>query len=395
MPRIAAIIALGLMLLTGIAIGQVPNLGISSMQPAAVPSTDSSLTVDRFYAAINHLLLTGEVANLRTVAAPDYVEHHNVDAPGDIDSLEGSLLALRARFPDVQLEAIPITGERELIAVQVRVRGMNDPILAGLSVDVASPVESYELLRIQGDRVTERWTTFTMPGSYETVASVEQLELTARLRQPVVERLTLEPQALLEDHMHHGAVIIAESGTLRVQLAGSTDLPERLEPGVAKVVEPEASFELWNAGREPATAFLLSVRVLDSIPAYAHTSGDAEERGISRELLAGGAGLRPLEGPFEMRVGHAIAVPGTTVPAHLVDEAEMMLVTEGTLQAHVVSGEVWTVSHSGDFQSKDGSHAIGPDQAISAGFGTELSYEVTGNDPAEFWLITITPITEG
>ncbi len=115
------------------------------------------------------------------------------------------------------------------------------------------------------------------------------------------------------------------------------------------------------------------------------------EGSVTRQLLAGGATIRPDHGPFQLLVGHAVAVPGTSIASHKVNELELLFVTSGSVEASVHKGFAFSLTEFSGLKTESDVATVGPDEAISASFGTEVTYQVAGRAPAEFWLITIMP----
>jgi mannose-6-phosphate isomerase-like protein (cupin superfamily) len=389
MSRIASVIALLAILLTGVLIGQMRQFRVSSVEPVPARSGDSGIVTDRFYAAIEHLLRTGDAAPLRDVTSPDYVEHRRLDRdPGTRETLERDLVALRAQHPEIRIAAERLTEDRELVASQVRLSGIADPMLAGVPVDLPRHGPGYELLRIQGKRVVERWTGSPIPGHVREVAVIDDMSDSQRARRPVLERLMLAPLATFDDRSHLGAVVIVESGSLRLREGDADVEAERLEPGDVRAFAPGAEFALWNIHRESAMALIFSIRSFSPASAFGSETAQA---GVGRTAMTGGSLLKPAAGAMSLRAGHSVAAPGTAIRRHAVEGAEVLMVVEGRVEVAVADGYVWMVEDTGLLAMRRETFEIGAGHAVATDAGSEVSYTVTGDGPAEFWYFTVMP----
>jgi hypothetical protein len=171
-----------------------------------------------------------------------------------------NLLILRDTHPGLQIEAVRVTGNRELVAVETRFGSAADPAVAGVSLDPRLLGDDYELLRVQNGRIVERWTGLALTQRIRAVGRITGAHDAQRVRQAVVERLALEPLARLEDHgQHHGIIVVVEAGSLRLMEPSAGNRPERLGVGALRIVAPKTAFALWNPGQEPATALMFSM----------------------------------------------------------------------------------------------------------------------------------------
>jgi mannose-6-phosphate isomerase-like protein (cupin superfamily) len=398
MPKAAACIALVLMLATGLTIGSLGAL--ERPEPAAgtiaLSSEAASRTATAFYQAIDLALETGDLSGLRMTVHPDYVDHAQVlEGAGELKSLETWLLALREALPGSRLKVSEVAARDDLVAVDLELTGEPVSTLAGLAVRLPTFAGGYELLRIEDARVIERWASPALPGLLEpSIANLDELPVSGWIREPRIERIELGQGSSLEVPSHEGTVLIVESGSPQLKIASSGTArgrSERLERGAVRTVEPNASFTIWTSG--PVGANLVAVSVIRfEEPAYIPPpSGDVTTHGdATRRLLASGATIRPDHGPYRLEVGHAVAAPGTSMEMHKVHEVELLFVIEGTVAVTIDRGWVFSVSERSGLGTENNAATVGAGQAISAGIGADLSYAVTGQHPAEFWLVTIT-----
>jgi hypothetical protein len=239
--------------------------------------------------------------------------------------------------------------------------------------------------------VAERWTGPTVSGRFTPVATVQGIEEAMGARRVILERLTIAPLGLLEDRRHAGAIVIIESGTMRLRL-GSADEIERLSSGAMRVFDPWVAYTLWNASQEPATALVFSVRMPLRASSYAPAPGTGARTGIDLEPVAGGATLGSNVGTVLLHVGHAVADPGTRIRSHVVTGAEVVYVVEGRIDAVVDDGYLWVVEDNGTLASHRGAVEIRPRQATATDAGNAVTYTVAGSGQAVFWYFTLVPV---
>ncbi len=412
MPRFAAIFALGLMFLTGFMIGTFNS--IDTPPPAVIPraSPSASRTAVAFYNAIDQLLKTGTMEDLRRIVDPNLVDHSHLSAgPGTVESLETYLLSVREFSPGLRFTVSEVLTQNDIIAVMLKRAGDPASTLAGLSVEQPGASTGYELLRIENDLVTERWASPSLPGMLSTPVKIDNIDAASMVREPRIERLTFGLRAETNVTSHNGTILIAEQGELRLNLdsvitpaagtgregdlsgtetqAGQTDA---LEPGKAMVIAPGTPYRLWNAGDETATLISITLSQMEAAGYYApNPTGGIDDSGISHQLLAGGTTILPGAHPLQLTAGYAVAAPGTTVSAHDVPATELLYVISGTVQATLHKGFVFSTTDNQSLATENAVAEVQADQAISAGSGTRLSYQVTSAEAATFWLITIRP----
>lgn len=389
MPRAIALFAISLILVTGIVIGQLANFGVTSSSQPVIVDAANPATVQRFYAAINELLASGDSAALERIVAPGYVEHRPAgDEIHGLRPLEEDLYAMRLAFPALRMEATAISGESELFALAVRYAGRLNTTLAGLEVELALPAERFEIVRVREQRVVERWADLPLTGSFVPLVPTMWIEPSPRPRQPALERVALQPGAKFEFQSNHGGMLVSESTLLRFGDPDTGSAAWSLELGEYRVIEPDSRVHAWNVGRSMASFLLLDIRPL-AYSTVGAGSDSAESPGVSRTTLAWALNRLPIDRAFQLQVGLATAPPGTSLPAHLVDSAEILFVIAGELSADVDGGGVWMRTPESTFEAAPDWMIVQAGQAISAEAGTELSYEVTGSEPATFLLVTV------
>ena len=164
MPRTAAAIAIFLMLITGIVVGQLRLMAGPRIAPVSVQiekPVDTTIAKD-FYDSLNHIIQTGNVFPLEALVAPGFVDHTPFSSdPGTKDSLQHYFVALHARAPRALLSVTELTGNGALVGVRIRLEGVSELTVAGLPHTYPA-IDSYELLRIDEEKVVERWASASL-----------------------------------------------------------------------------------------------------------------------------------------------------------------------------------------------------------------------------------------
>ncbi|CAN5846369.1 hypothetical protein BH24CHL4_BH24CHL4_13170 [soil metagenome] len=392
MPKAAVLVALALMLLTGLVIGSLNSL--ATPEPALNPLTPTSDATSRtavaFYDAVDWLLESGDASPLRQVVHPGFADHSLLsDEPGTRDSFETWLQSIRQNSPEVRFTVSEVVAQSDLIAVELEQAGALVPSLAGLPLSYPSSSSGYELLRIEHELVIERWASRALPGAIEpSAARLDGMEPADWIREPRIERFEFDAAGSLDVPSHKGTVLIAESGSLNLRIvtpgvslhsdaqreaipsSASHRVPERLEPGSIRSIEPDTKFRIWNSSQREAA--IIAISVFQFEPADYNSTADYDqivEGSVTRQLLAGGATIRPDHGPFQLLVGHAVAVPGTSIASHKVNELELLFVTSGSVEASVHKGFAFSLTEFSGLKTESDVATVGPDEAISASFG--------------------------
>lgn len=148
------LVVAGFALLTSLALLQI-GIAATALRPSA-PTVDRDATatatrsaVDRFYAAIDVLLATGDAAPLDAASDPAFVDHGGVSRTGDRVGLIADLLARRRIDPDLRFDvaAVIVDGDRALAYLQT------DPFDA----TGAGPSTTIDAVWVRGGVVVERW----------------------------------------------------------------------------------------------------------------------------------------------------------------------------------------------------------------------------------------------
>jgi mannose-6-phosphate isomerase-like protein (cupin superfamily) len=385
------------MLLTGVVLGQLYRL--DSPGAATIPAANplALQTAERFYAAVNSLLETGDPSALRGTLHDRFVDRaSDHESPASAGELEDQLLALRQSLPGIRVAASTITVQHSIVASTITFSGMTEQITESLTAGFAMTPTGYELLEIDGSKVIERWSgpAFSVPAEFETLGSTE-VAGTPSFKLVDLSRLTIERFARYTVDNHDGTILIVESGSLAVAVA-SPETPATaaaLTAGQRLEVPANTPFSLANTELEPASALLLTISVPNGGAATATFALPRElEHGVSRDVLASGSGFRPGADRTQVTMSSVQLAPGATIAAHRVAEFEMLVVAEGALDADVRDGDIGVFTEMGTVTRQSGLISLTAGQGIAVDPGAEVSYRVTGQAPATIWLVTAAPM---
>jgi predicted ester cyclase len=407
MPRHVAIVALGLMLLTGIVIGQLHTLGVD--QPTIVAATDTSdtNTAGRFYERVNRFLADGEEEPLRDVLQPEFIDHSgSASADGSADDLLRYLSSLRNTFPGLRFRVTGLLAQGDSVAAYVSTAGDTAGQFAGVEVAAPGDGEGFEVLRVEAGKIAERWGSLGLPPLFETVLEVDGPPDTASLVEPAFERRILEPNGQFTMENELGGVLVAEKGSISlsvegvaeprpgsVEVASSVTTPisaeetTRLQPGESLSMPAGRWFRIWNSGADESSFLMLSLS--RSNPGdFGFPAPDLDAPNVEREVLAPSGQLRSHHGPYTISIGRAVLPVDATIPAHRTGEWELVTVIRGTIEAEASGGFTWILRGDAS-QTFRGAVSVPAGKGVTANEGAEISYQVAGSEPAEIWLITM------
>jgi hypothetical protein len=148
------LVVAGFALLTALVLAQIggaamalrPNATSIASDPTAAATRSA---VDRFYAAVNLVLATGDAVPLDAATDPAFIDHGSVSRMGDRVGLIAELLARRRIDPDLRFDvaAVIVDGDRALAYLQT------DPFDA----TGAGPSTTIDAVWVHGGVVVERW----------------------------------------------------------------------------------------------------------------------------------------------------------------------------------------------------------------------------------------------
>ena len=412
MSRVVSVLALILMLLTGLVLGQMSTLGRRPMQIAATSDSGSAETARAFYRAINLYLETGDAQALQQSLAPEFVGHAPYVAGNEsAESFLQYVASLRATFPGLRLAASGLSAQAGIVAMDVTLTGNTAGAFAGMPVDAGSGTSGYEVLRIEGQQIAERWGSRDLPPFYQSVIAVDMPIAAYAHPEPRIERLKFESNGFLEFIDYDGFILIAETGAMTWQVVSypeagadsatatpvldSFSLPEagasvEMAPGESIAVPAGVRFRIVNSGLGPAAALIISIRqaLLSMEGSLSHKV--IESIGMERIFLAGGvAPVTYEDSTRSIVVGKVGLSPGSDIPRHTTGDVELLVVIEGEIDVTVQQGQVVWSQPGKRFVAVDERQTISAGQGVGANPGAVVEFRASGDEPATLWIMTI------
>jgi mannose-6-phosphate isomerase-like protein (cupin superfamily) len=390
------------MLLTGLVLGQLRNLGSPGVTAVPAASNRQAMQAARdFYDAVNKILSSGDRVALRSILHAQFTDHSDYHEPGTAQDLETDLLALRQTFPDLQLEPLSISAHSGIVMTNLRVTGSPHGEVAAFAIESEVVDAELELLRVEEGAVIERWASPALPwpAHVQTIGTLDNIIPMTSIRTVHLERLTLEPFAQLVVGGHLGSMLIVESGSIGVLQGSPNSVPlsdSALGAGEAIAISAGSPFNIQNSEPRPASLLIVTIAAPPS-PSLTSPSPASDQpdpgSGSTRAILTDRAPIRPDQGPFQLTVKQVEIGPNTSIARHVVAEAELLLVLEGTIEAAVHTDDIIMLTDQVSVARRPGLVTIAPGQGLTVNAGTELAYRVSGATPATILLVSIDPVT--
>ncbi len=405
MPRRAAYFALPLMLLTGLVLGQLAAI---SSQPAGTmssrrPESQAAPIAEAFYQAVNFFLATGDSGRLSELLAKEYQGHVHYQDEGETgDELIRYLGTLRETFPRLQMRVIELFGQFDTVAVDIALTGMTGAF-GDIAIDADNDGGKYEFLRIENDRVAERWSNASMPPLVKSVTHTcvpidTQGELVVSL-----QRWTFDDGARAEYKEERPFLLVAETGAVTVG-EGSADPDEwvllsapdysgegaRNLPQVTSLMVPGGMpVRLQNVSLAPSTLVQIAIRSMLNAP-VAVQAGKASRGFHHEELVSQGGPVAPVQnGGYRVSVGLMALPPGSSVPSHEVSRSELVSVVSGSINVAVFGDPAVWYPGDGRLAVVLNDQVVQAGEGIRGNPGTSMAYRPEGEAPALFWLVSI------
>jgi quercetin dioxygenase-like cupin family protein/predicted ester cyclase len=414
MPRTIVLFALILTLMTGLVLGQMSSLFQKPVLIAATSDSAAAETARTFYRAINLYLGTGDAQTLEQLLAPGFVGHvPHVDGVESAQAFLQYLESLRSTFPGLQLEVRDLSAQAGTVAVDIKLTGDTIGAFTGLPLDAGAGVSGYEVLRVEGQQIAERWGSREMPPSFRLAFAGEMPVNADIFSEPRIERLELKPNGVLELIDYGGFLLIAESLGLTYEVVSlpypantskspfarsSSDFPVPDEgmsvaaaPGEAAAFPAGVRLQMLNTGSEVVHALVVSVRQAQLSMGGELPYKVLESIGAERSLMAGG-GVVPTSLPDSTRlisVGAIVLPPGAVIPRHVTVDAELLVVADGQIEVAVDQGTMVWSQPGKSFTVVRDVQTIGAGDAARANPGTVVEYRTGREEPATLWIVTI------
>lgn len=410
-----ALLALVLMLLTGLTLGQLVPLGGAAFEKSSVKSTEATRIGLEFYDAIEAYFATGQTGALRELVHPTFVDHFQgqTSARG-FGALLRQLETLHAFAAEGRITATPASSSADLVrfAISIPPRAEATSIL-GLPVIHPEVIEYIETLRITDGQVAERWSELQTPVTSTSLASFSWDPPPASSILPAIKRITVLSGSSMT--LRYGAthIIVVESGALTINgdpgrtfsnlpefPSGSASLVRDTSvvalPGAIKVVTGSSTYQIVNDGPAVARALLIKVAGFEyssNVPEFSTAGTSQYDSGVQIELLAGASLESSRKGASSIEIGRVTLAPGTRVPEHEVEGSELFFVEAGILDADFgtcARGCIRTVD--GSVSSITEQRLIRAGEGVGASNGATTSYRVAGEEPVTLLVVTVSPV---
>ncbi|MGD9711080.1 MAG: ester cyclase [Thermomicrobiales bacterium] len=405
MSRKVTTLALTLMLLTGIVVGQLSSIAVSGPHPQPGPVTNAADTAHRFYAALNTTIQTGDSSDLRALLHNDFADHSSPQQSGSADDLVAQLIALRQAFPGLRMTASAMVVHNDLVTSSLAASGQITSTAGDLQIDAES-TGGYDLLRVVGSKVMERWSSPGLPFA-ATMTSIALTDLVSEAisgRRLKVEQIEIAPGDHLAVVEHQGTVIVIEAGTIGLTLSGAASRsqmtsagggsPAGIEPrggrgaGEIIAISPADSYRLSN--RAPETARLLHITLTKATLGY---DGDIKSDQLSLSSQKPDVNAQHVVDFFGAEqnqiVLHLVHLgPRARITGRHIFEMEFLVVVHGTVDATATIGELdhWNQSLPGTLSDDQ------VPRVIAAPSNAVVNYLSDGQSPATFLLISVLPV---
>jgi quercetin dioxygenase-like cupin family protein len=398
MNRLSAL-AIVIALLSGVVAGELHAL-LTAPAPIAVDlEPHAAYVADAFYEGMNQVLEKGDPSLMETILDSSYTDHSLSSGTGSSAAdLEAWLAALARSFPGIRVQATsaPIQDGWIVSTLILDTRSLKPENPLMLTLD--APRTMHDLLRIEQNRVVERWSAPPVD-RIDWLSPVGQADFaaTSNARQLALERITLPPQARLEVPNVNGAVLLAESGSAELGLrtyegdwSATPATRFRLQPGEMNAIPAGQPFWIGNTQLEPAVLLMLSLRTTDPMSQRppdptARPDGDL----VSRQLLTFGPAFSRIENAVHFEIAQIVLEAGTSIAPHNVQEAELVLAIDGEVEAIVDAGNVGVLMEGGTMSRQASSHRLQPGEALIAYADSEMSYRPAGGSLSTMLVITI------
>jgi predicted ester cyclase len=403
-------------------------LRLSCLVTASPPGADAAAAgnvarVRGFYDAVNATLRTGQSADLERLLAADFLARGGPSglAPTRAGFI-ARLLALRATFPAIQLEAHDVFVQGDVVVARVRVEETSSGAFLGLPLaGELSAWGEVDVFRIAAGAIVEHWGGLADAPLLQPLHEVP-LDLSPSVLQTIaLERITVSPGHLLAFgsvlgpealYLEGGRVIaaVAEDAAgmaLRwhASTAVGTDLRELVAPGSEGELAPGdllllsqgSRAAVRNDGNVTATFLAIAVRP----PAGPSISGGpvgtesaaaspAATPGVESTDLVG----RPLtalpSGPVRLGLGRATLAPGVTLPAAASGVA-LFAIEAGSSSLANTGGTVWSRRGLDGTITTATDGTLGPGDAVVLEPGSAGEVRSAGATPLVLLVVTITP----
>jgi len=211
----------------------VSSLLLPMPHPADASVQGGTEVVQRFYAAVNETIATGDPADLQLVVAPHFVEENPLLGvePGRT-GLENYVVALHGSVPGLRLAAEVLVASADQVVTRVDVRDDQAPAALPAAFGGRPAVWStLEIFRVAGGAVVGRWSTTDRLTLARPLAVVNHELPIPTPRVVNLSRVTMAPGARWDAPLAGPRLLFVEEGSLDVQTAPGSATKATLDAG--------------------------------------------------------------------------------------------------------------------------------------------------------------------
>lgn len=392
MPRFAMTTLLALTLAIGSLVGVLAWRSMSDPPVTTdLASADPAIGY-AFYDAIGQVLAGGDASALQQVLAAGFLDHGG-DGTGDRSAIEliDALTALSQTFPGASMTVHTIEAASGTLVASVDPLQLDGATVAGVPFSVPSHEPHYELLKVQGGKVLERWSEDapaielqTFPDAAPTMGGT----FASSMR---LDRIELQKHASVEFYATGAVVLLGEAGVTRVGLIWANSLAQPqsavhdLQAGESLRIPDGARVRLEPDGSEAARLLRYAVQLVrPTDPPAPKLTGN-----VTFQLLW--ASVLPVlgDGDWAVSIGHLLLPADADAElAPRANETLLLCPDAGALELMAKGGEISTLGSDRWPLALGSSADIDANRVASIEGASKVELQGTADAPA--WLIVIT-----
>ncbi len=349
MMRPATMAAIALGFLTALVVGQLgllmPSSDIDSTT-ASIQVNHTEPVVEAFYMGVNAWIATGD-RSLERLIAPGFVDHTGSGAPDRSGSeLFDQLSAIGAALPSLHFEILDIEAGGTIVSVELLGVSGRFPTIDGWSIALPAQQSFREILRIDENRVAERWSPDDLwpsgSPSVELDLSVGCRGLPATFAPAVHPGVggRVRPHRRREPSCFGSSLVSCKSSSPDGTRPELSDFqPSPFAAGTMRLVEPTGSLRVRALGGERVELWTVSLdTILVNEPSTGSLGSDLPS-GIRQDASVSLSTQLPANG-VRLLV-HIVTLPvGATLSTSAASLHEVAVVG-GALRAEPETGEVF------------------------------------------------------
>lgn len=331
--------------------------------PADASVQGGTEVVQRFYAAVNETIATGDPADLQMVVAPHFIEENPLPGvePGRT-GLENSLIALHGSVPGLRLVAEVLVASADQVVTRVDVR--DDQTSAALPAAFGGrPAvwSAVEIFRVAGGAVVGRWSTTDRLALARPLAVVNHELPIPTPRVVSLSRVTMAPGARWDAPLAGPRLLFVEEGSLDVQAArgsatkatlgagsdvvvtdgGRAEAPQCVMLAAGKAWLAPAGDRIGTTNASTEAALLLVVTFSEpEIPTGVVPEAVHLPPGVTVQILAGALATRLGSGAVTVALEQITLAPDADLTLSSAEGPILVAVETGALEA-ATWGTAW------------------------------------------------------